>query len=157
MLLPMSFPFTDAGLADGIRRFSDALSRPVVVYIKASDLHRAVHLGRLAEEGRIAAVKYAAVRHDPSQDPYLSALLKAVDPRLMVGGIGERPAIATLPRIRAAEFHVRLGMHRATRFHAAVALAAEGRLQQAERVRAATCPWRTAAMPSVRSGCCMMP
>src|SRR3546814_4587143 len=27
MLLPMSFPYTDAGLADGIRRFSDALDK----------------------------------------------------------------------------------------------------------------------------------
>ena len=41
MLLPMTFPFTDAGLADGVRRFCDALGKPVVVYIKADPLPQA--------------------------------------------------------------------------------------------------------------------
>lgn len=93
MLLPMSFPYTDAGLADGIRRFSDAIAKPAVIYIKASDYISPAALARLIEEGRIAAVKYAVVRDDPLEDAYLAALLKAVDSRLIVSGIGERPAI----------------------------------------------------------------
>lgn len=93
MLLPMSFPYTDAGLADGVRRFSDALGKPAVVYIKSADYLAPATVARLIEEGRIAALKYAVVRDDPADDPYLSALREAVDSRWIVSGIGERPAI----------------------------------------------------------------
>ena len=93
MLLPMSFPYTDAGLADGVRRFTDALGKPAVVYIKSADYLAPGTAARLIEEGRIAGFKYAVVRDDPSQDAYLSALLQAVDSRWIVSGIGERPAI----------------------------------------------------------------
>ena len=40
MLLPMSFPYTDDGLADGVRRFTDALAKPAVVYIKSAGYRR---------------------------------------------------------------------------------------------------------------------
>jgi dihydrodipicolinate synthase/N-acetylneuraminate lyase len=140
MLLPMSFPFTDAGLADGVRRFSDAISRPVVVYIKASDYIAPNTLARLVEEGRIVAVKYAVVREDPARDPYLSALLKEVDSRLVVSGIGERPAIV----------HVRdFGLQSFTSGSVCVAPRGsmellrhlqDGRHKEAERVRAAYIP-----------------
>ncbi|SAI74392.1 dihydrodipicolinate synthase [Bordetella ansorpii] len=93
MLLPMSFPYTDAGLADGVRRFSDALGKPAVVYIKNLDYLAPATVARLIEEGRIAALKYAAVRPDPTDDPYLAALREAVDAKWIVSGIGERPAI----------------------------------------------------------------
>lgn len=93
MLLPMAFPYTDAGLADGVRRFTDALGKPAVVYIKSADYLAPETAARLIEEGRIAAFKYAVVRDDPAHDPYLSAMLQAVDTRWVVSGIGERPAI----------------------------------------------------------------
>jgi dihydrodipicolinate synthase/N-acetylneuraminate lyase len=140
MLLPMSFPFTDGGLADGIRRFSDAISRPVVVYIKASDYIAPGTLARLVEEGRIVAVKYAVVKDDPARDSYLSALLKEVDARLVVSGIGERPAIV----------HLRdFGLQSFTSGSVCVAprgsmqllrLLQAGRIPEAERVRAAYIP-----------------
>ena len=94
MLLPMSFPWTDEGLAAGIRRFTDALGKPAVVYIKSADYLAPATVARLIEEGRIVALKYAVVRADPAQDAYLSALRQAVDARWIVSGIGERPAIA---------------------------------------------------------------
>ncbi|MNU57690.1 5-dehydro-4-deoxyglucarate dehydratase [compost metagenome] len=93
MLLPMAFPYTDAGLADGVRRFTDALAKPAVVYIKSADYLAPETAARLVEEGRIAAFKYAVVRDDFSRDAYLSAMLQAVDSRWIVSGIGERPAI----------------------------------------------------------------
>ncbi|MDH3063876.1 dihydrodipicolinate synthase family protein [Achromobacter insolitus] len=93
MLLPMSFPYTDAGLAEGVRRFTDALGKPAVIYIKSSGYLAPESAARLIEEGRIVAFKYAVVRDDPSQDAYLSSLLQAVDSRWIVSGIGERPAI----------------------------------------------------------------
>ncbi len=93
MLLPMSFPYTDAGLAEGVRRFTDALGKPAVVYIKSADYLAPETAARLIEEGRIVAFKYAVVRDNPAEDAYLSAMLKAVDARWIVSGIGERPAI----------------------------------------------------------------
>ncbi len=104
MLLPMSFPYTDAGLADGVRRFSDALGRPVVVYIKSEHYLAPETLARLVAEERIAAIKYAVVRQDPGQDDYLSALLQAVDKRYMVSGIGERPAVTHFRQFGLSSF-----------------------------------------------------
>lgn len=96
MLLPMTFPFTNGGLAAGIRRFTDALGKPAVIYIK-SDNYIAPHtLAALVEEGRVVSVKYAVVRRDPADDAYLRALIEAVGAERMVSGIGERPAIVHL-------------------------------------------------------------
>src|SRR3546814_11058489 len=89
MLLPMSFPFTDEGLATGIRHFTDRLGKSAVVYIKSNDYIRPDTLAKLVAEGRIAAVQYAVVRSDPANDPYLRAPPHAVDPDLLVCGIGE--------------------------------------------------------------------
>ena len=50
MLLPMSFPYTDDGLADGVRRFTDALAKPAVVYIKSAGYLAPATVARLIEE-----------------------------------------------------------------------------------------------------------
>lgn len=93
MLLPMSFPFTDAGLAEGARRFTDAFGKPAVMYVKSDNYIRPETLARLVEEGRVASVKYAVVRADPAKDAYLRDLIAAIGTDLLVSGIGERPAI----------------------------------------------------------------
>lgn len=104
MLLPMAFPYTDAGLADGARRFSDAFGKPVVMYIKSDGYMRPETLAALVQEGRVASVKYAVVRSQPSDDPYLRALIAAVGTDLLVSGIGERPAITHLREFGLAGF-----------------------------------------------------
>ena len=96
MLLPMSFPFNDAGLAIGIRRITDAMGKPAVVYIKNEPYIKPETLKALVDEGRVASVKYAVVRDDPAKDDYLFALCQAVDKKYLVSGIGERPAITHL-------------------------------------------------------------
>jgi dihydrodipicolinate synthase/N-acetylneuraminate lyase len=96
MILPMSFPFTNDGLAIGIRKFTDALGKPAVVYIKSDGYIRPDTLAGLVDEGRIAAIKYAVVRADPNKDEYLTQLTQHIDKRLIVSGIGERPAIVHL-------------------------------------------------------------
>lgn len=93
MLLPMSFPYTDEGLGIGVRRFTDALGKPAVLYLKTNNYIAPATLAALVEEGRISAVKYAVVLDDPLNDPYLRAILDAVDINYIVSGIGERPAI----------------------------------------------------------------
>lgn len=93
MLLPMAFPYTDEGLGIGVRRFTDALGKPAVLYLKTNNYIAPATLAALVDEGRIAAVKYAVVLDDPLDDPYLRAILAAVDRKYIVSGIGERPAI----------------------------------------------------------------
>jgi dihydrodipicolinate synthase/N-acetylneuraminate lyase len=93
MLLPMTFPFTDGGLAAGIRRFTDALGKPAVIYIKSDNYIAPQTLAALVKEGRIVSVKYAVVRKDWSSDSYLRALTAAIGTEMVVSGIGERPAI----------------------------------------------------------------
>ena len=136
MLLPMSFPYTDAGLADGVRRFSDALGKPAVVYIKAADYLRPDTVAKLIEEGRIVALKYAAVREDPSRDPYLEALLAEVESRWIVSGIGERPAVVHYRQFGLKSFtsgSVCLAPRGSMRI---LHLLHEGRFEEAEAVRA---------------------
>ena len=96
MLLPISFPYTDAGLADGVRRFTDALGKPAVMYIKSANYIKPATLAKLISEKHLVAVKYAAVLDNPGNDPYLTSLVEAVDPSFIVSGIGERPAIVHL-------------------------------------------------------------
>ena len=93
MLLPMSFPFTDDGLATGIRRFTDALDKPAVIYIKSDNYIKPDTLAKLFAEKRIAAVKYAVVRENPADDAYLRELTGVVERERLVSGIGERPAV----------------------------------------------------------------
>jgi len=104
MLLPMTFPFTDEGLAAAIRRFTDILARPAVVYIKSDHYIRPETLARLYEEKRVAVVKYAVVRENPADDAYLRELTKAVPRERLVSGIGERPAVIHLRDFALASF-----------------------------------------------------
>ncbi|MCS6766355.1 MAG: dihydrodipicolinate synthase family protein [Candidatus Protistobacter heckmanni] len=96
MLLPMSFPFTNEGLAIGIRRITDALGKPAVIYIKADEYIQPDTLAELFDEGRVTSIKYAVVRNNPDVDPYLRKLVDVIDKDLIVSGIGERPAIIHL-------------------------------------------------------------
>ncbi|WYX09346.1 dihydrodipicolinate synthase family protein [Achromobacter xylosoxidans] len=136
MLLPMSFPYTDAGLADGVRRFTDALGKPAVVYIKSADYLAPATAARLVEEGRIVAFKYAVVRENPARDAYLSALLQSVDSNRVVSGIGERPAIVHYRDFGLKSFtsgSVCVAPHGSMRL---LQLLNEGRYDEAETVRA---------------------
>jgi dihydrodipicolinate synthase/N-acetylneuraminate lyase len=96
MILPQTFPSTVAGAEAGIRRFAQAFGRPVVVYLKAEGYLTAEAVKRLVDDGLVAAIKYAVVREDPLKDALLGKLVELVDRRLIVSGIGERPAIVHL-------------------------------------------------------------
>lgn len=136
MLLPMGFPYTDDGLADGVRRFTDALGRPAVVYIKSDSYIRPETLGRLFEEQRIAAVKYAVVRQDPAADPYLARIVEAMDRDRVVSGIGERPAIVHVRDFGLSSFTSGSVCVAPRGSMALLRLLHEKRWDEAERVRA---------------------
>ncbi len=136
MLLPMTFPFTDAGLAEGIRRFTDALGKPAVVYVKADPYAKPATLGALHREGRLVAIKYAVVRQDPSRDAYLDAILQELPREIVVSGIGERPAIVHLRDFGLPSFTTGSGCIAPRSSMALLALLKSRRYEEAEKVRA---------------------
>lgn len=102
MMLPCGDPRDAAGLEQGYREIAKAAGTPLIVYLKEENnfgSDKAVGLdaiARLVEDGVCVAIKYAVVRQNPAQDDYLAALLKRVDRRRVVSGIGERPAVVHL-------------------------------------------------------------
>ena len=104
MLLPHKAQSTPAGVATGIRKLADAYGKPVIAYVKDEGYVEAADMGRLAKDGAICAIKYAIVRSDPAHDPFLGDLVNAVDPSMIISGIGERPAIDHLTKFGLQAF-----------------------------------------------------
>lgn len=93
MVLPMQGLVTSAGVVAGIRKFAEAHGKPIVLYIKTLDYITVAGARELVDAGLVSWIKYAVVRDDPADDPYLKELVDVVDPRLIVSGIGEQPVI----------------------------------------------------------------
>ncbi|MFM8284550.1 MAG: dihydrodipicolinate synthase family protein [Planctomycetaceae bacterium] len=96
MVLPQQGITTSRGVADGVRRFADAAGMPALLYVKHDGFIEPDDVVRLDREGIVSAIKYATVRADPADDPYLRELVTVVDPRKIISGIGEQPAIVHL-------------------------------------------------------------
>jgi dihydrodipicolinate synthase/N-acetylneuraminate lyase len=96
MVLPLVGQTTSPGVAAGLRFFAESLGKPVVAYIKHEGYLDVDDLKHLVDDGLISWIKYAIVREDPNEDAYLSELVDKVDPRLIVSGIGEQPAVVHL-------------------------------------------------------------
>lgn len=100
MLLPCGDPRDAAGIERGYREFAAALGSPLIVYLKdvnnfGGNLDAGLDaVARLVRDGVCIGIKYAVVRDNPGDDPYLEGLLKRVDRAHVISGIGERPAIA---------------------------------------------------------------
>ena len=100
MALPCADPRDARGLEAGLREVADAAGLPLILYLKdepnfGADLAAGLDaVARLVDAKVCVAIKYAVVRADPRQDAYLQALLERVDRRLVISGIGERPAVA---------------------------------------------------------------
>jgi dihydrodipicolinate synthase/N-acetylneuraminate lyase len=92
LALPESGPTTGPGIMTGLRRFSERARKPLVLYLKSEAYLRPAQVAALVDDGSVCIVKYAVPREDPTGDPYLEALLAMVDRRLVVSGMGERPA-----------------------------------------------------------------
>jgi dihydrodipicolinate synthase/N-acetylneuraminate lyase len=99
MVLPCSDPRDARGMEAGLREIADTAGMPLIVYLKSedgfgSDKEAGLDaVGRLIGDGTAVAIKYAVVLDDPGQDPYLDGLLRRVDRRRVISGMGERPAI----------------------------------------------------------------
>ena len=96
MALPFAGPSTPDGTATGLRRASEAMGAPLILYLKSDGYLSPSLVGALVDDGTVGAIKYAVVREVPQQDDYLAALLDEVAAERIVSGIGERPAIVHL-------------------------------------------------------------
>jgi 4-hydroxy-tetrahydrodipicolinate synthase len=93
MVLPLGGFTTSGGVEAGLTRIVDTAGIPLTLYIKSEDYVEVDTLARLVDRGTLLAVKYAIVRADPANDPYLRRLLQQVPAAKVVSGMGERPAL----------------------------------------------------------------
>lgn len=102
MMLPCADPRDARGLEAGLREIAHAAGTPLILYLKSEDAFGAHQeegldaIGRLLDDGTAIAIKYAVVRDDPGSDPYLDGLLRRVERRRVISGMGERPAVEHL-------------------------------------------------------------
>jgi dihydrodipicolinate synthase/N-acetylneuraminate lyase len=102
MMLPCGDPRDASGMEAGLREIADACGLPLIVYLKSEDGFGSQKeqgldaVGRLVDDGVAVAIKYAVVRDEPRDDEYLAGLLRRVDKRRVISGMGERPAVAHL-------------------------------------------------------------
>lgn len=96
MVLPHQGLTTSEGVVRGLSRFAEKIGKPIVVYIKYGDYLSVEGTKELVDSGIVSWIKYAIVRDNPADDPFLSRLVDVVDPRIIVSGIGEQPVIEHL-------------------------------------------------------------
>jgi len=96
MVLPQVGLTTEEGVKTGLRHFAARLEKPIVVYLKNEGYLSPRGVAELVKDGIVSWIKYAIVRDVPSEDPILRELVDVVDPKLIVSGIGEQPAIVHL-------------------------------------------------------------
>lgn len=104
MLLPAAFPADSHGVGNGVRHIADRLGNGVILYVKRSGYVKPITMRRLIDEGAVRFVKYAVEKVDPSDDPYLDALVAEVGTGLVASGMGETPIIDHLGRRGLATF-----------------------------------------------------
>jgi len=104
MVLPASFPLTQAGVPIGLSKIAERFGRPVIAYVKAENYARPADLAALIRDGYVCAIKYGVVRQNPTEDAYLSEILQHVERERVVSGIGERPAPAHLLKFGLVSF-----------------------------------------------------
>ena len=104
MVLPMQGFTSPQGVAEGISRFVDRAGMPVTLYIKSEQYIDLDTLQALVESKKVLCVKYAVVRPDPDDDPFLQALIARISSRRIVSGMGERPVLSHLGHFGLASF-----------------------------------------------------
>jgi dihydrodipicolinate synthase/N-acetylneuraminate lyase len=146
MALPCGDPRDASGLEAGLREIAAAAGTRMIVYLKSEDgfgpdpMAGLDAVARLVGDGTCVAIKYAVVRKDPSVDPYLAALLERVDRRLVVSGIGERPAVVHMRGFSLPGFTTGSGCLAPSLTSALHAACARGDWTAAEELRALFLP-----------------
>jgi dihydrodipicolinate synthase/N-acetylneuraminate lyase len=140
MVLPPLGISTPEGVETGIRHFVEALGRPAILYLRQEGALTIEGIRRLSDDGLFAGIKYAIVRDQPARDDFLRQLIEFVDPRSIVSGLGEQPAIIHMQQFQLGGFTsgcVCVAPHLSTSMLQAIR---GGDLATAERIRAQFAP-----------------
>ena len=146
MALPCGDPRDAAGLDAGLREIANAAGLGLILYLKdegnfGADKDAGLDVvARLVEAGVCVGIKYAVIRPDPAEDPYLEGLLRRVDRRLVISGIGERPAVAHLKHFRLPGFTTGSGCLAPGLSHGLFQACAAGNWDAAEALRSRFIP-----------------
>ena len=140
MVLPLSGFTTPAGVEAGLMRIVDTAGIPLTLYIKSEDYVDVDTLVRLIDRGTLIAIKYAIVREDPANDPYLGRLLQSVPASKVVSGMGERPALVHVRDFGLAAWTTGSGCIAPRAIMALLKAAKAGRAQEAQRLYDAFMP-----------------
>ncbi|MBO0722289.1 MAG: dihydrodipicolinate synthase family protein [Blastocatellia bacterium] len=141
MVLPCNDPRDAAGLERGLREIAEAAGIPLVLYLKEENNFGADKeagldvVARLVNDGSCVWIKYAVIRENPAQDAYLESLLKRVDRRRVVSGIGERPAVVHLRDWKLPGFTTGSGCIAPRLSRAIFEACAAGDFEEAEKLR----------------------
>lgn len=143
MVLPHTGLNTPDGVATGLRHFAGAYGKPIVVYIKADGYLTPGLAASLVRDGLVSWIKYAIVRPDESNDPFLSELTQQVDPGMIVSGMGEQPVIHHLRDRKLAGFTTGCGCVNSSLSAQMLTACRAGDWQEADRIRRIFLPLET--------------
>ncbi|NBU40725.1 MAG: dihydrodipicolinate synthase family protein [Planctomycetia bacterium] len=143
MVLPHQGITTSAGVATGVRRFVEAAGIPALLYVKHDGFIEPEDVARLCRDGLVSVIKYATVRTDPANDPYLRELVTLVDPATVISGIGEQPAIVHLRDFGLGGFTTGCGCVAPRLSCDLLAAVRHGDWTEAERIRTIFAPLET--------------
>jgi dihydrodipicolinate synthase/N-acetylneuraminate lyase len=91
MVLPTTAISSPVGVRRAFSKFVERAGVPAVLYIKDERYVTPEIVAELVDEGAVAWIKYAVVRDNPADDSLLRRIVDAVDPALLVSGMGEQP------------------------------------------------------------------
>lgn len=146
MVLPCSDPRDAVGLEGGYREIAETAGSKLILYLKdeenfGKDRQAGLDsVARLVDDGVCIGLKYAIVRDDPSRDAYLEDLLRRVDRKFVISGIGERPAITHLRQWKLPGFTTGSGCVAPHASQLLFEACAEGDFKRAESLRSAFIP-----------------
>lgn len=143
MALPLAGFTTPAGVEAGLARIAETAGIPLTLYIKSEDYVDVDALARLVDRGTLIAIKYAIVRKDPANDPYLRRLLQSVPAAKVVSGMGERPALVHTRDFGLAAWTTGAGCIAPGAAMALLRAAKEGRMDEAQQLHDAFMPLET--------------
>ena len=93
MILPTIAVSSPEGVRVAVMKFVGRAGIRAVLYVKDEKYVTVEVVKALVDAGVISWIKYAVVRQNPAEDSLLRGIVDAVDPALIVSGIGEQPII----------------------------------------------------------------
>lgn len=140
LTLPTNAGVSPSGVEKGMKIVADTMGKPLLLYVKAENYITPAQIGKLVESGHVFGIKYAIERKDPQQDAYLAELVKTIDPKRIVSGMGERPAVAHLQHFGVGGFTSGLVCIAPAAALSILKLAQAGEFEKAARVASAFKP-----------------